>query len=226
MGDMHRSTGSKAMIVVAGGSSARFGDDKMMAMIAGKPLVVHTLEAVASSVDRCVLVCRADQIEALERLALDADIVPGGSSRTNSEMAGLAALEGRAELIGIHDGARPLVPVRLIETLFEVAARTGGAVPVLDPDAPVVSRKTLQLVDVVGVVQTPQVFAGGDLMAAYVQAAQADYEGHDTADVVMRFSDIEIAAVAGDPGNVKVTYPGDVEAVRSRIEARSHIGPA
>ena len=138
----------------------------------------------------------------------------------------LAALEGRAELIGIHDGARPLVPVRLIETLFEVAARTGGAVPVLDPDAPVVSRKTFRLVDAVGVVQTPQVFAGGALMAAYVLAAQADYEGDDTADVVMRFSDIEIAAVAGDPGNVKVTHPGDVEAVRSRIEASSRIGPA
>ncbi|MCH8984073.1 MAG: 2-C-methyl-D-erythritol 4-phosphate cytidylyltransferase [Acidobacteria bacterium] len=223
---MHCSTGSKAMIVVAGGSSARFGDDKMMAMIAGKPLVVHTLEAVASVVDRCVLVCRSDQIEALGRLALDADLVPGGSTRTTSEMAGLAALGGRADLIGIHDGARPLVPVRLIETLFEVAARTGGAVPVLDPDAPVISRKTLRLVDGVGVVQTPQVFAGGALTAAYVQAAQADYEGQDTADVVMSFSDIEIAAVAGDPGNVKVTYPGDVEAVRSRIEARSHIGPA
>ncbi len=214
------------MIVVAGGSSARFGDDKMMAMIAGKPLVVHTLEAVASAVDRCVLVCRADQIEALEGQALDADIVPGGSSRTTSEMAGLAALGGRAELIGIHDGARPLVPFRLIESLFEVAARTGGAVPVLDPDEPVISRDTLRRMDAVAIVQTPQVFAGEPLMAAYVQAAQADYEGHDTADVVGRFSDIEIAAVAGDPGNVKVTYQEDLETVRSRIEARSRIGPA
>jgi 2-C-methyl-D-erythritol 4-phosphate cytidylyltransferase len=214
----------RAAIVVAAGSSSRFGGDKMMTEVAGRPLVVHSVEALVDHVDICVLVCRQDQLMTLASLALGASVVPGGSTRTESEMSGLAALGGDARLIGIHDGARPLVSDDLIETLFSTAAKVGGAVPVIEPDMPVLGRESLRPVDAV-VAQTPQVFHGEVLFGAYVKAAQEGFSGHDTADVVQRYSDIEIAAVPGDPGNIKVTHLADLDLVRSGLEDPSHTEP-
>jgi 2-C-methyl-D-erythritol 4-phosphate cytidylyltransferase len=208
----------RVMIVVAAGSSVRFGEDKMMLPVGGLPLVAHTVAAVSSHVDRCILVCRADQIPTLSDLGMRADLVPGGPTRTASEMAGISAIGEPAGLIGIHDGARPLVDPALIERLFETAFVVGGAVPVVDPE-PLVKRSDLTLVDGAVVVQTPQVFRGDGLIAAHAAAIKAGFAGADTAEVVRRFGNLEIAAVAGDPANIKVTGPADMELVRTALEA-------
>jgi 2-C-methyl-D-erythritol 4-phosphate cytidylyltransferase len=97
----------------------------------------------------------------------------------------------------------------------------GGAVPVLEPARPLVRRSDLGLVPG-AVAQTPQVFRGPALRAAYRMAAAQGFQGHDTADVVQAFSDLEIAAVSGDPGNLKVTYQSDLETVTAALDpARS-----
>ena len=158
------------MIIVAGGDSTRFGGDKLMTPIAGQPLIVHTVAAVSGSADVCVLVCRQDQSEDLIGALGDVIVVAGGPTRTQSEMAGLAALPDEIALIGIHDGARPLVSRPLIELLFETAAKVGGAVPVLEPSRPLVRRSNLGPVPA-AVAQTPQVFRGPALQAAYRMAA-------------------------------------------------------
>jgi 2-C-methyl-D-erythritol 4-phosphate cytidylyltransferase len=59
-------------------------------------------------------------------------------------------------------------------------------------------------------------------MAAYVRAAQAGFEGHDTVEVMQRFSDVRIAGVPGDEGNVKVTYPRDLDLIRKVLSDPSH----
>jgi len=207
----------RVMIVVAAGSSVRFGGDKLMSEVAGVPLVAHTVSAVRDHVDHCILVCRNDQIPALARLGLGAALVPGGPSRTASEMAGLAAIGDPAALIGIHDGARPLVSGALIDDLFETAARVGGAVPVVEPALPLVRKSDLTPVGRAVVAQTPQVFRGEQLLAAYVAAAKMGYEAQDTAEIAQRFGNLTIAAVPGEPGNIKVTLPGDIELVRSGL---------
>jgi len=206
------------MIIVAAGSSVRFGGDKLMTEIGGLPLVAHTVSAVKDHVDRCILVSREDQVVALHRLDLGAAIVPGGPSRTASETAGLAAIGDGASLIGIHDGARPLVPPALIETLFETAERVGGAIPVMEPRQPLVRKSDLGLVEGAMVAQTPQVFRGEPLLAAYVSAAKMGYEAQDTAEIAQRFGKLAIQAVPGVPGNTKVTEPRDIEAVRAALE--------
>lgn len=208
----------RAMIIVAGGASSRFGGDKLMAPIAGQPLVLHTVAAVAGSVDRCVLVCRGDQAEALVGIGSEVTVVQGGATRTQSEIAGLAAVAGDVELIGIHDGARPLISPELIRLLFQRAAEVGGAVPVVDPSRPLVTRSDFRYLTEAAVAQTPQVFRGPALQAAYRDAVVSGFEGHDTADVVRAFSDIEIAAVEGDPGNIKVTFQSDLDLVRAALE--------
>lgn len=207
----------RAAVIVAGGTSTRFGSDKMMTYVEGRPLIAHTVDAMVPHVQLCVLVCRADHLETLEGIGMDATIVPGGSSRTDSEMSGLAAVGINADLIAIHDGARPCTEPELIERLFESANQVGGAVPVVKPDRPVLDRSTLDPV-AASYAQTPQVFRGPQLLAAYVKAAQVGFEGHDTADIVTRYSKLEIAAVPGDPGNIKVTYPADLDLVREFLE--------
>jgi len=206
------------MIIVAGGASSRFGGDKLMTPIAGRPLVLHTVAAVAGSVDICVLVCRGDQIGVLMELAPDVTMVVGGETRTRSEMAGLAALEDDVELIGIHDGGRPLVSSALVESLFDIAAEVGGATPVLPSSRPLVQRSDLRRLHDAAVAQTPQVFHGPSLQAAYQAAASNSFEGHDTVDVVQAFGDLEVAAVEGDPGNIKVTFQSDLDLVRAVLD--------
>ena len=196
----------------------------MMIKIAGRPLVAHTVLALIDHVDTCVLVCRDDQVEDLAAAGLDARIVVGGATRTASEMAGLGAVDAGADLIGIHDGARPLVSGELIERLFSTAAKVGGAVPVLYPESTLIERETLDVVDA-AVVQTPQVFRGGVLASAYVEAAKAGFVGHDTVDIVQQHSNLEIATVPGEASNLKVTHPADLEVVRSRLEDPSHSEP-
>lgn len=212
------------MIIVAGGASSRFGGDKLMTPIDGLPLVLHTVAAVSGSVDRCVLVCRADQIEWLTAVDGDVVVVPGGKSRTGSELAGLAEIDEEVELTGIHDGARPLVGADLIERLFAMAAVVGGAIPVLEPTAPLLRSSDLAPVPGARLAQTPQVFRTRPLVAAYRRAFDEGFEGHDTADVVQAFSDLTIAAVDGDPDNLKVTYPADLDVVRRTLDT-SRNGP-
>jgi 2-C-methyl-D-erythritol 4-phosphate cytidylyltransferase len=206
------------MIIVAAGRSVRFGGDKLMTAVSGLPLVAHTVSAVQGQVDRCILVCREDQVRALNQLQLGAALVPGGPTRTASEMAGLAAIGEAASLIGIHDGARPLVTPALIEVLFQTADRVGGAIPVVDPARPLVHKPNLSPVPGAMIAQTPQVFRGEELLAAYVSAAKIEYEAQDTAEIAQRFGKLAIQAVPGDPDNTKVTGPEDIDQVREVLE--------
>ena len=208
--------------MVAAGSSLRFGADKLLTPVAGRPLVAHTVAAVIGHVDRCILVCRIDQMQALG--GLEAELVPGGPTRTASEMAGLSALGAPAALIGIHDGARPLVSDAMVESLFEVAARVGGAIPILEPEMPLVQKADLALAKTAVVAQTPQVFRGEELLAAFVAAARVEYEGQDTAEIAQRFGRLAIEGIPGDPANIKVTEPDDLAVVKAALET-SHNGP-
>jgi len=210
---------------VGGGTSSRFGSEKLLSEVAGSPLLSHTISAVLDIVDRCVVVSRPELVDKISDLSLGVEIVPGGSSRTLSEMAGLAALGDQFDLIGIHDAARPLIDPGLVNQLFLAAEETGGAVPILEPDDLLVDRRLYRPVDRPVAVQTPQVFRGPELLVAYVRAAQAGYEGHDTVEIVHRYGELKIAAVPGDPSNIKVTYPKDLEFVRQALGDPSRSEP-
>lgn len=213
------------MIIVAAGVSTRFEGEKILAEVAGRPLIAHTISTVMATVDRCVVVCRHDRIRDIESLGFGCELVPGGDSRTASEMAGLAALDDQPDLIGIHDGARPAVTEELIDLLFHRAAAVGGAVPVVPPGALVIDRETHQPLPGVMAVQTPQVFGGGLLMDVYGRAARDAVTGHDTVELVTMFSDTQIASVAGEETNIKVTYPGDLKRVEFVLIDRVRSGP-
>jgi 2-C-methyl-D-erythritol 4-phosphate cytidylyltransferase len=209
------------MIVVGGGASTRFGQDKLMAEVAGRRLIEHTVDAVVDHVDVCVVVCRAEIAEDVAALSPDVTVTRGGTTRTLSEMAGLAAIGQDVDLIGIHDAARPLVTASTVELLFETAEAEGGALPLLGYDKLILDKRTHEPIAGVHGAQTPQVFRAPELMAAYVAAARKGFDAHDTVEVVQRFSDVRIVGVEGDPANLKVTFPSDLDEVRILLSGPS-----
>jgi 2-C-methyl-D-erythritol 4-phosphate cytidylyltransferase len=209
------------MIVVGGGSSTRFGSDKLLTPVLGRPLIAHTVDAVVGHVDRCVVVVRPEIVDEIASLDLSIEITPGGATRTLSEMAGLTALGESVDVIGIHDAARPAPSDSLIEDLFDTAESVGGAVPIVPPEVMIIDRKTHRPVSGLSRAQTPQVFRATDLIVAYVKAAQSGFEGHDTAEVVAEFTNLTIATVPGEPSNLKVTYPEDLVAIEAILRDRS-----
>lgn len=200
------------MIVVAGGDSTRFGSDKLTADVNGQPLLSHTISSVSPYVDQVVLSVREDLIAQFQ--SPDLIVVAGGRDRTSSEINALNAAPQSA-LIGIHDGARPAISGQLIDALFEAASVDGGAIPGLEPDDLGVDHEMDHPTKGRIRVQTPQVFWGPELKAAYAVAARTGFTGADTMAVVHQFTNIEATVVPGDPMNIKVTHPKDLARIRS-----------
>ena len=205
------------MVVVGGGSSSRFGSDKLLADVDGRPLLKVNVERVAPVGDQVVLVVREQIRDHATKLGLEATIVIGGSTRTQSEQAGLNAIDREIDLVGVHDAARPMVRPGLIEELFRRAGEVGGAVPLVESQQVLLSREGLSPIADLRRAQTPQVFRAGPLLASYELATQTGFEGHDTAEVVMEFSNLDVAWVPGDETNIKVTYPSDLDEVRTLV---------
>jgi 2-C-methyl-D-erythritol 4-phosphate cytidylyltransferase len=223
-----------AVIVVAAGSGTRFGaEGKMYLPIAGVPLVLHTLKALAStdSIERIVLVARTQDRAVVMSAAVEvgAIVVHGGITRHQSERAGLEALRpmiasGAVDVVAIHDGARPCVTTRLIEKVVSVANEVGGAVPCLPVQGPVVRQVadavSLVATDELGAAQTPQAFKAMALLAAYDAAYQDGFEGTDTVATMLRYGGLRIAAVDGEADNLKVTFPEDLARAEEILQSR------
>lgn len=225
--------GATVAVVLSAGQGARMGaaHNKVFLPLAGKPLLVHTLEAFERSlvVDEVLLVahrlevdyCR-DEIVAHYGLSKVADVIAGGESRHASEYCALNALRGRIEsgavdIVLIHDGARPFVSPGDIERLV-VAARQAGAALLATPlaaDELVVEADDQGVVTMVYPTeqlwraQTPQAFDAPGLLAAYDAAAAEGYTGTDTASSVERTGG-RVHIVAGNASNIKITTPHDL----------------
>ncbi len=127
------STGAVCAIL-ASGSSTRAGTDKITADLGGEPVLAWSLQAALASgaFDRIVVVMRPDRprgpIEAIvRRRSPSAVILAGGETRTHSSWAALAAAED-AEVIAIHDSARPFAPPSLFDRCVDIARKEGSAV--------------------------------------------------------------------------------------------------
>jgi 2-C-methyl-D-erythritol 4-phosphate cytidylyltransferase len=221
-----------AVVVLAGGSGLRVGRDRNKAYLplGGRTAVGISLRTMAAAtrpgLRRFVLVVRSDDLdlagrtldEELPHPPVPVELVAGGASRHASEERALRHLEpairdGELDLVLIHDAARPMCSPELVATLVRTAAERGGAVPGLVADDLAAVGADGTLVPLVGRhvrIQTPQVFAAAPLLAAYHQAAEAGFEGTDTAACLERFSPLTVAYVAGEEQNFKITYPHDL----------------
>ena len=210
-----------ALILVAAGRGERAGGEvvKQYRLIAGKPLLAHTLDnASRLGVFTRTLLVVAEGDDRARALAPRAEIVIGGASRTDSVRAGLEALRGSPpELVFIHDAARPFLSDPIVAPLLAALREHDGAVPAL----PIVDA--LKTVDFAPVdrdrlhrVQTPQAFLYPRIMAAFDAFAGS---AHDDI-AVAKAAGLSLAFTPGDESNFKVTFAEDFAKAEAMLSAR------
>jgi 2-C-methyl-D-erythritol 4-phosphate cytidylyltransferase len=192
-------------IVVAAGSGTRFGERKQYLPLAGARVLDWALREPLARCDGVVLVVPADVVDDAEPGVTR--VVAGGATRSGSVRNGLAAVPGDAEVIVVHDAARP-VPLpgvweRVLDAVADGADAAVPAVPVTDTlrhrDGRTVDR------DGVVAVQTPQAFRADALRRAHA----AELEATDDAALVEAVGGT-VVVVDGDPANLKITTPVDL----------------
>lgn len=214
-------------------SSGKAAGNKVFAPLAGRPLLRWAAEAFAShpAIEGIVVVAGAAEIaqcrETLKGLDRLLAVVSGGPTRQESVAMGLFALGGAADdLVLVHDGARPLVSVDVIDRCIEGAKEFGNAVaalPVVDTLKSVDDQQTIQRTidrDGLWAVQTPQAFRVATLYGAHAAARDIGWTGTDESSLVEQFSDEAIHLVIGDPGNFKVTRPDDLKLAEAALQSR------
>jgi 2-C-methyl-D-erythritol 4-phosphate cytidylyltransferase len=198
-------------VVVAAGRGDRFGSLKQLAELGGVRIVDRSVCATAAACDRVVVVVPAGADWQLPILDPPLVVAIGGDTRAQSVRNGLARVPASAEVILVHDAARPLASEALFRAVIDaVRAGADGAVPglaVTDTLKRVDADRIVETVDRVGLVsvQTPQAFRGSALRAAHAGGADAS----DDAAVVEAHGG-NVAVVAGESSNIKVTTPSDL----------------
>ncbi len=202
-------------IVVAGGSGRRFGGAKQWMDLAGERVVDRSVATAAAVCDGVVVVVPASDLDEADVPRATA-VVAGGATRSASVRAGLARVPDEADVVLVHDAARPLAGVELFERV--VAAVRDGAdvaipvVPVTDTirhvAGGVVDRDELRAV------QTPQGFAAPMLRSVHVDEPDAT----DDAGLVEAAGGT-VTLVEGETTNLKLTDPHDLVVAEALLTA-------
>ena len=214
------------MVVAAAGRGERLGPGlpKALRLLDGEPLLVHAVRSLAAapSVDLVVVAAPADQVTKVHALladvmpeGLDLVVVAGGSSRQESVLQALDVLPDHVDIVLVHDAARALVPVALVEAVVAAVRSGAGAVVPGLPVADTIKRvggeglvvETLDRAQL-WTVQTPQGFSRVVLMAAH-QAAAGTAPATDDAGLVERMGG-SVTVVPGSEEAFKVTRPIDL----------------
>jgi 2-C-methyl-D-erythritol 4-phosphate cytidylyltransferase len=212
-------------IIPAAGQGVRMGKakPKQFLDIFGKPILIHTAEAVsrAGFLDGMVLVVPAPYLAEARQLAAkhlrpppSISVVAGGKERQNSVWNALRCVPADCEWVLIHDGARPLVSSALLHSTWKAAQITGAAiaaVPATDTVKRVHNGRVQETLarEAIWLVQTPQVFRVELLRRAYEQLQQQDWLVTDDASLVERLN-VPVAVVPGERFNIKITTPEDL----------------
>lgn len=228
----HLSARCTAVVVAAGSARRMEGIDKVLAPLGELPILVHTLYAFEDcpSFDEVIVVTREDLLVEVSRLCRDyglnkvSKVVVGGKERIHSVLAGLREVNPDAELIAIHDGARPLVSRQILEQTVAQASKTGAAapaIPVTDTIKRAETGRTVETVDrsCLWAVQTPQIFEAGLIRAAIEKAVADQEELTDDCAAVERLG-MPVFLTQGSRENIKVTTPFDLLLGEAILEAR------
>lgn len=217
-----------AVIIAAAGASSRFGGPvkKVFAKIGERAVIIRTLELFVNRDDVCqvLLAVSEDDYEMVKTRFganlgfMGVKLVKGGPKRCMTVRNALAEVSDDAELVAIHDGARPCLTAARISEVFDAADKTGAAIlaePVnatikhVDQDGIIdatVDRRQLYLA------QTPQVFKRNVIVDAYSEEkiGQAQIDFTDDAQV-LEHAGLSVAIVESDRTNIKITHQSDLK---------------
>lgn len=210
-------------IIVAAGSSRRMGFNKLLAELAGAPVLLRTLEEfqACGDIDEIIVVTGEDVASEIQAWAQShplsklSAIVPGGDERHLSVWNGLQKCSPRSGIIAVHDGARPLInPAQISRCIL--AARSQRAVACARPMTETIKRaepdgRITESIDRTGVwvMETPQVFARDLLTRAYEAVIRDGALVTDEVSAVQHLGE-PVFVVENTTPNPKITFPADL----------------
>ena len=220
-------------IFPAAGASRRMGAgrNKIFLELDGESVLVRTLKTFSQSARINFLIVVTNEVETVtEILNATPNLKPfavtaGGSERQYSIANGLKLVPNDAEIVLVHDAARPLINLETIENVIDAAEKFGGAI------AAVPEKNTIKIIDAEGfvkstppraelvAVQTPQGFKKEILMRAYEQAAADNFLGTDDASLVERIGG-KIKIVQSSYKNIKITTPEDIQIAETFLKEK------
>lgn len=210
-------------IIVAAGSSRRMGFNKLLAPLAGVPVLRRTLGEFQACADVGeIIVVAGDEVReqisqwqqegGLTKLVV---VIEGGTERHLSVWAGIQACSPQTEIIAVHDGARPLITPEQISKCI-TAAREQQAVACARPMTETIKRadssgRITESLDRTGVwvMETPQVFAKELLVRAYESVIRDGALVTDEVSAVQHV-DAPVFVVENTAPNPKITFPADL----------------
>ena len=219
-------------ILVAGGSGSRMDSElpKQFMDLAGKPVAAYSLDLFerCKLIDEVILVVSEDYLayssgELVDKYAYKKihKITTGGESRQESVFAGLSACPPTSDIVVIHDAARPLLTMDLLERTIMKAEETDAAilaVPAKESvklsDGETVTRTLLR--DSVWIAQTPQTFKFEKILDAHRRGEAAEYEATDDSELYEKYRG-QVAVVRGSYNNIKITTQADFILAREII---------
>lgn len=222
-----------AVVIVAAGKGERFGNSgKVLATLLGKPVLEYAIDAFqqSESISEIVLVAGEHTEPAMQHLASAGNwtkithVVRGGASRQESTANGVNAVSMDADVILIHDGARPLIQSQQIEACVKSAREHGGAIvatPVTDTIKRVRDEQIESTIDRsdLWAAQTPQGFRAEVLRRMMRDAALSSKLVTDEASLA-ELSGQSVRIVPGDASNLKITHPIDIIVAEALLRAR------
>jgi 2-C-methyl-D-erythritol 4-phosphate cytidylyltransferase / 2-C-methyl-D-erythritol 2,4-cyclodiphosphate synthase len=219
------------------------GVDKLAYPIGGRPLLAWSIDALAAvdAIERIVIVAPADRIAEIRDAPWLSGrvvaVVRGGTRRHESVAAGLSALDaldGDGATAGdrvvlVHDGARPVASPELVRAVLSAAAQHGAAIPVLavtDTIKRIADGKVAGTIDrsVLASAQTPQGAWRGLLRDAFARFPPAGPETWTDEAALLEACNIPVHALPGEPSNLKVTLPADLDRAAALLDVPASPG--
>lgn len=221
-----------AVIVAAGSASRMQGTDKIFAELLGKPAIFYTISAFqrCERIQEIIVVTRENLIEPvselcrIEQLFKVKKIVSGGFSRPQSVSLGLNQVSRNVELVAVHDGARPLVTLEIIERTIRAAESFHAAAPAVPVKDTIKKAENHIVVETperskLFAIQTPQVFDFDLLRGALQQAMEKGLQITDDCSAVEALG-MSVYLTEGQDENIKITTPIDLVLAESILKRR------
>lgn len=224
-------------VIVAAGRGTRFGRNKQLAELAGRPMVAWSIDtfAVMPEISDIVIVTEPELVEQMNAVARPLvgstalTVVSGGDDRQASACNGVHAVPEHCAGILIHDGARPLVRPADVRAAMRavkpgvaalLATRVVDTIKVADENDKVV--RTLERAGL-WAAQTPQLASARELVRAHDEAVRHNWPRATDDAALLERAGLDVVVVAGSPENFKVTLPEDLERAERILAAREPV---
>lgn len=216
-----------AAVIVAAGSARRMGFDKLLAPLAGKPVLQWSIEAFLASecVEAVAVVTSEDRFaEVLPAAGKPVWRVDGGAERFLSVRRGLDSFPVAPTVVAVHDGARPLIRPGQIDSCLRAAAEWGAAAlarrvteTLKRADHDLRTRESVERDDL-WVMETPQAFRFETLQEAYREAERRDLHLTDDVSAVQTLG-VATRLLENPHPNLKITVPQDLLVAEALLKA-------